>query len=332
MDYPNNLQEMPDANADLGNSTALRARLAEDGYLLFRQVIDPQKLLKLRARLVAILADLEWIEGGDGILEAKAIGVPQREGEAGYFDALDRIVKLEELHSLAHDEALMQVMRQVLGDTAFPHPLSITRLVFPHNPEITTPPHQDYGNNQGTPNLTAAWIPLGDCSREMGSIAILKGSHKAGLLPLQYHLGAGNRRAALSDEVRKLPWLATDFKAGDILLFPALTVHSALENKDPSRMRLSVDFRYQLEGEQLTEGCLSPHFNRVSWDDIYKDWQSTQYQYYWRSKKYEVVDWNPNLLELPEEYLKDAIRAARQYEKERLKRHQEKRKQDPSLT
>lgn len=334
--YPSNLQPMYEANELLldplqdpsstdaqAKTIALRERLQTDGYLFFRQIIPQPALLELRDQMTRILADVGWILDGDQRLAAKAIGLAQREGEPGYFEAHDRIVKLEALHSLAHEPHLLAVMRQVLGESAFPHPLSITRLVFPNNPEITTPPHQDYRNNQGTANLTAAWIPLGDCAIEQGTLAILEGSQKAGLQALQFHLGPGNRAAVLGADLLKLRWVTADFQAGDILLFPSLTVHSALENKHPESMRLSVDFRYQLEGEALTEGCLKPHFNRVSWDEIYRDWKSEDLQYYWQNKDFKIAPWDNTMHWLPEEHIKDATRQGNAYNKLRQQRHAE---------
>ncbi len=113
-------------------------------------------------------------------------------------------------------------MRQVLGDSAFPHPLSIVRLVFPDTPELATPPHQDYPNNQGTENLTAAWIPLDDCSVSDGALAILEGSHKFGLFPRQFHLGPGNRGAILSDCSSRLPLVVRRFQGGGYCAFPGI--------------------------------------------------------------------------------------------------------------
>ena len=166
--FPEHVQPMFEANALLATPEALAPRLQSDGYLFFRRLIPAATLANLRAEITAILDDLGWILVVKQRDQAKAIVMPQREGEPGYFQALDRIVRLEALHSLAHEQNLLRVMRQVLGESAFPHPLSITRLVFPNHPEITTPPHQDYRNNQGTVNLTAAWIPLGDCAMSDG--------------------------------------------------------------------------------------------------------------------------------------------------------------------
>ncbi|MCR9106097.1 MAG: phytanoyl-CoA dioxygenase family protein [Gammaproteobacteria bacterium] len=303
---PLELQPMYDASAHLDDPDALQARLSRDGYLFLRDVIPAQALRQLRKQITTILADEGWIEGGDKQDEALAVSRPRREGQRRYFQAHDRIIRLEALHSLAHNNALMALMRNVLGPSVFPHPLSIVRLVFPQSPELATPPHQDYPNNQGTADLTAAWIPLADCPIQQGSLAVLEGSHKFGVLPLKFHLGAGNRRAVLGEQLAGLRWVGADFKLGDVLLFPSLTVHKAMENLSKRNMRLSVDFRFQREGEALTSGCLQPHFERISWEDIYRGWESTRYQYYWQNKNYVEVPWNAALHELPPDHYDEA--------------------------
>lgn len=299
-------EPMYEANELLDDTDALRRRLAKDGYLFFRGIVPTERLLDLRDQITTILAELEWIKGGDERMQARAICRPRREGQPKFFKAHDRIIKLEALHSMAHETNLMNVMRAALGESAFPHPLSIVRLVFPDSPELATPPHQDFPNNQGTPNLTAAWMPLADCAIEDGSLAVLEGSHKYGVLPLKFHLGAGNRAAVLTEEMKAGRWVGADFKLGDVLLFPSLTVHKAMENHNTESMRLSVDFRYQLEGEALTAGCLEPHFQRVSWEDIYRDWKSDEFKYYWRNKRFEEVPWNEELHRLPDDHVDEA--------------------------
>jgi hypothetical protein len=119
-------------------------------------------------------------------------------------------------------------------------------------------------------------------------------------LLLKFHLGAGNRGAILPDELKELSWVSADFRLGDVLLFRSLTIHGALENKHSDCMRLSVDFRYQCEGEALTEGCLKPHFNRISWDKIYENWKSKDFQFYWEQKNFEIVPWDESLHEIPQ--------------------------------
>lgn len=281
---------MRESNDLLGDPDALRERFDDDGYLLFRKVIDAERVMHVRRKFLRTLADKGWVQPKPYLMRGLAVAPPVREGDDAFFDAYDEIQKLEEFHTLAHDDALLDVMRQVVGPTAFPHPLKIARLSFPAHYEISTPPHQDYPNNQGTENLTAAWVPLGGIPNELGPLAVLRGSQRFGVLPLDTHLGAGNRQASVPLEMlEQLRWVTTEFEAGDVLLFGSLTVHASMHNSSELFMRLSVDFRYQQEGEALTPICLEPHFERLSWDDVYAGWQSKQYQYYWRDLDYQVV-------------------------------------------
>jgi ectoine hydroxylase-related dioxygenase (phytanoyl-CoA dioxygenase family) len=281
MQVSNDLLDRPDV---------LRARLDDDGYLYFTQVIDPAKVQRLRARILAELAELGWIEGGPFTMQAVTRIRPLHEDQEAFFDGYHAIQRLEEFHALAHDDQLLGLMRDVVGDTAFPHPLKVARLGFPAHYEVATPPHQDYPNNQGTPNLTAAWIPVGDCPRDLGALAVLRGSHKHGLLPLSAHPAAGNRQAVVPDELlRELRWVTTDFRAGDVLVFTAHTVHAALHNASEFNLRVSVDYRYQCEREPLTDLVLHPHFGRIDWDEIYAGWSSDDLKYYWRDLEFDVV-------------------------------------------
>ena len=278
------------SNDLLGDPAALRARLHEDSYLYFQGVLDPDKLLDLRRQMLGVLAEHGWILGGDVLMSATVAGPAHHEDQDEFLEVYNAVQRVEAFHRYAHDERLLEIMRQVVGDTAFPHPLKISRLAFPGHYEVSTPPHQDYPNNQGSEELTAAWVPVGDCPRELGALAVLRGSHRYGLRPLAIHRGAGKRQAVLDPQMLEdLHWVTTDFAIGDVLLFPSLTVHAALNNATEFNLRLSVDFRYQPEGAALTPICLEPHFQRQSWEQIYADWSSTDLQYYWRDLDYEVV-------------------------------------------
>ena len=72
---------------------------------------------------------------------------------------------------------------------------NIARVIFPRNTKYTTPAHQDYIHIQGTEETWTAWFPLGDCSKELGSLAILPRSHVFGILPTHTAYGAGGQRA-----------------------------------------------------------------------------------------------------------------------------------------
>jgi ectoine hydroxylase-related dioxygenase (phytanoyl-CoA dioxygenase family) len=315
--------DMTASNDLLADGDALRARLEDEGYLYFQGLLDRGRVLALRRDILEVLGARGWIAGGDKLDDAEAIGMPVREGDEEYFAAYDELQQLESFHALAHEAELLGAVRGALGETAFPHPLKVARLVFPSEPEVSTPPHQDFLNNQGSARLTAAWIPLGDCPMKQGTLAILRGSQRYGVLPLEFSLGPGNRQAVVPNEMRdKLTWVTNDFAAGDVLLFPAMTVHASLHNAT-GRMRLSVDFRYQCEGESATDLVLQPHFGRLSWDEIYAGWKSDELKYYWRDLDFPVVPYDRKPFEDSEPDM-DAIKEAIVYEHWRQLRHEGK--------
>jgi ectoine hydroxylase-related dioxygenase (phytanoyl-CoA dioxygenase family) len=309
MEPSNHLLALPDA---------LRKRVAAEGYAFFRNVLPAEPVLDLRRQMLRICAEAGWIAGGARLDDAVPVRAPVNEGEAAYFEVYDRIQQLEAFHSLAHHPDVTRVMKTLLGPQGFPHPLGIARLMFPGNNECATPPHQDYPNNQGTPDLYACWIPLGDCPVDLGGLAILERSHERGVLPLTFSLGPGGRQTVLDEELASHRWLTADFRAGDALVFHSLTVHRSLNNQYRDRMRLSCDFRFQREGEELVARSLLPHFARLDWDQIYASWTGPTPRRYWEALDYRVVPWDNTYHALPEEHLGEAVRLKRAYDTRRL--------------
>ena len=282
--------EMDVSNDLLDDVPALRERFERDSYLYFRGLLDVEKVREVRRAVLGVTQRLGWTAPGVFPMTQKCIVAPLREEDDEFIEGYQEVQKLQAFHEFAHDEKLVQVMRAILGDTAFPHPLKIARLAFPDHYEASTPPHQDYPNNQGTPNLTAAWIPIGDESAARDGLAVLRGSARWGLLPVAGHIGAGNRCAVVpQDMAEECHWVTTEFAMGDVLVFPSMAVHASMHNASEFFMRLSIDFRYQLEGEALTPGCLEPHFQKLTWPEIYEGWDSDELQYYWKDLDYEVV-------------------------------------------
>ena len=301
------LAAFEDSSALLDDPGELRARFDRDGYVLLRGVVDPEVLLAARRAITGILHRHGWLDPSQDPMAAVPAGGPFVEGEARYLEAYDDVQRSEAFHAVPHHSSVRRCMTALLGPTAFPHPLSIARLVFPGNEEWTTPPHQDYPNNQGTMDLYACWMPLADCSVDDGTLSILRGSHRLGVVPLRAALGAGNRRAELDDRHDGLDWVGGDMRLGDALIFHSLTVHSAMPNRGGS-MRLSIDYRFQREGEALTLGCLEPHFGRLSWDDIYRGWQRDDLRYYWRGKRYTVDEWDESYHSISDEDFERLLR------------------------
>lgn len=305
-----------DSSPHASNADALLERFLQDGYLYLPGLMNPSILTSLRQQIIDICEQCKWLKPGTNPLDAISWIVPKVEGEEGYFEVYDRVQRLQDFHALPHHKAIGEVMRALLGPSAFPHPLSIARLVFPDNQDWSTPPHQDFPNNQGTSELYASWIPLSDCPSNMGPLAILEGSNHLGLLPLEFSLGDGHRQSSLSGEALSLDWVGGDFKLGDAIIFHSHTVHRAQPNNS-ERMRLSVDYRFQAEGQDITESCLTPHCNRQSWSDIYAGWDREELKYYWENKRLNLVPWNDSYGRLPDSHMPGAVKLEKGYNRHR---------------
>ena len=82
-------------------------------------------------------------------------------------------------------------------------------------------------------------------------------------------------------------------------------------------MRLSVDYRYQAEGDAITERCLRPHYEREDWAEIYKSWDREELKYYWRDKRVTTVPFDSSLGDLPEDHISTAVKLQRDFNKSR---------------
>lgn len=275
------MQAFAESSNLTGQPEALRARAAQDGYLFFRGLLPEGTLRAARAAILEVCARFGFLNPAHPLNEAVAAeGVRYREGDPEYMAAYDEIQRLESFHALSHEPALLEALRGLFGEEVLVHPRNIARVMFPQNNEFTTPAHQDYVHIQGTEETWTAWIPLGDCPRELGGLEVLPGSHRHGVLPVRSAYGAGG--LGVETDGLGLEWAGGDFRCGDVLLFHSLCVHRGVNNRTANQVRLSVDYRYQGVSSPVTEGSLLPHFNRVPWEEIYRGWKREDLQYYWR--------------------------------------------------
>jgi ectoine hydroxylase-related dioxygenase (phytanoyl-CoA dioxygenase family) len=262
----------------------LREQAQQDGYLFFRGLIDTDSIYSLRQDFLEICHRHGWAQGGEALMDGIRTGGPFMEGDDGYVPVLDEFQSMESFHAFAHHPAILDMCDKLFGEKTLVHPRNIGRIMFPENTKYTTPAHQDYIHIRGTEETYTAWIPLGPCLTELGGLSILSGSHRSGIYPVKPAFGAGGLGIDTEPlEADGLYWVAGDYEIGDALFFHSHAVHKALPNQSPDRIRLSVDYRYQGSSQPVTEGSLLPHFNRMAWDEIYTDWKSTQYQYYWNA-------------------------------------------------
>lgn len=309
------LSEFRVSNDARDDVAELRQRLDEDGYLFFRRLLDPDRLLSLRREMLTVMQAGGWLVKGkdpmDGIANPDARCA---EGDLGYTDVYHEVYKLQSFHEIAHGRNIMDLLEQLRGCPMMPQPQKIARLWFPKFTAHTTPIHQDFVHFQGAHDNLTCWSPVGECPRELGGLAVLGGSHKVGRV-LQHHfsLGAGSLHVdpAVHSELHD-QWLTADYEVGDTLIFPFLTIHKALPNLTENQLRVSLDNRYQRVGDPIAEHMLAPHLSSMSplsWEEVYKDWDSDRFQYYWQDVGNPVL---PKITAYMDEAFAEAVELARQ--------------------
>ncbi len=284
------------SNSIIHDGAALRERMSGDGYLFFEGLLDRDAILEVRRSITQLCAEAGWISPNADLMDAIATpGTKWVEPQPEFMAVYNRVMRLECFHALAHQPAISKVVGQITQDQVLVHPRNIARIIFPDNEKYTTPAHQDYIHIQGTEQTYTAWIPLGDCPQSLGSLAILTGSHRLGLLPTHSAYGAGGR--GIDTDALDLTWACGDFQLGDFVLFHSLTVHKGLPNRSPDQIRLSVDYRFQGISQPVTKDSLLPHYAQLTWEEIYRGWRSTEYQYYWKKYPLHLVEFSPKFVQ-----------------------------------
>jgi len=269
------------------DGSALRDRLRRDGYLFIRSLLPTDAIDAVRTRLLQHAAAGSWLDK-DSPMQAGIANQAAacKDPEERYMRVFRQLWRDEALHRLRTHPAVLSLFTRIFGEPALAHPMFVQRNIFPQAGtfDFTTGEHQDRVHIGGATSY-ALWMPLGDCPREKGALAVAAGSHHAGILPTKVGSGAGGMDIAVP-----IPgnWVTGAFRAGDGLIFQDVTVHKALPNRT-REIRMSFDARYQPISQPIADTNMLPYAGCGTWEEVYAGWQSTADQYYWRNLDVQVV-------------------------------------------
>ena len=232
--------QLIDSRSLFGDWTALRARIATDGYVFLRGLLDPAVVRSVGAAGLTYLQAAGWTAPSDDPVNAsprppvRAVRMRDALNDPGYR----RILADPGFNQIPFATPLADLMTQILGPAGFCYPFKLPRVVYPvavapHQPGNVV--HKDYGSVQ---DMFTCWVPLGEVPRTLGGLALRPGSHHS-------------TRVRYRPLNRLRPgWLTTDYEPGDVLVFHCLTTHAALPNRQ-SRMRFSAEFRWQFADQPV---------------------------------------------------------------------------------
>lgn len=261
----------------------LRARFQNLGYLYLQQYVPTERCRKLLTTLVDTLAPHVALDAASGLPVLS--GEPFVETDATWDRVYPKIQSLESFHAFFHDPHLLALMQTVSDKDVFVYPMKMARISTPGKIGYETPPHQDARSHAAGPTMAGIWIALHDISEQMGRLKILPRSHTRGVRPVTTSAGVGNVQCEIYPE--ETQWHVSDVKAGDVIVFHACTVHAAQPNTSGHTVRMSVDTRFCDYGAPVSSINLAPHHGwriaGLDWEAVYRHWQDTRLQYYWKS-------------------------------------------------
>jgi ectoine hydroxylase-related dioxygenase (phytanoyl-CoA dioxygenase family) len=166
------------------------------------------------------------------------LGISHR-GKRYFANECQRVVPA--LRTVLFSEAMAEICRATLGSTAY---FFFDQFVV-KGPEGGLPFswHQDSGyvvGNGGPPDhapYLTCWCPLDDSTEENGTVRLIPGSHRRGILVHERQDGTNDLVGAGADT----EGLIVEAKAGDVVAFSSLTLHATGANRSdrPRRVYLA---------------------------------------------------------------------------------------------
>lgn len=204
----------------------------EQGYALFEGALAGPALDLLRAECDAFVAREDARMDALGV---DTLGISHRDKR--YFaNECQRVVP--RLRTMLFSPAMADICRATLGETAY---FFFDQYVV-KGPEGGMPFawHQDSGYVVGNggpadhaPYLTC-WCPLDDATEENGTVRLIPGSHRNGILP-------HNRQPGTNDLVgapAEAEGVVVEAKAGDVVAFSSLLLHATGANRSSKPRRV----------------------------------------------------------------------------------------------
>ena len=245
--------ELPDSARLLDQPVVLRERLATDGFVYLKGVLDKAQVAAARCEVFERL--LEVGEVLPPATAAIASGSSRRDelvADRGSF--WKSVSEGPQLRALSHGGAMAHIMSTLLAAPARPHDYMFLRAGAPGR---ATGLHYDYPFfTRAHDQVYTVWLPIGDVPVTDGPLVVVEGSNRYQDL-IEPMIGFDvardtTRKATLAQDAvsfarqRGARLLTRGFAAGDMAVFGMYTLHGSLENHSPiNRVRLSCDVRWQ---------------------------------------------------------------------------------------
>lgn len=214
---------------------SFEVELIEDGYLVLKEVFPEKELVRLRKLFDDII---QYQLKGDKDPFSRFY-LTHRTDQGVLYDLFQRH---PEFQDFAKNTTILDSLVEVLGEDIF---LYENSLVFkPLAKQNEVPWHQDFINRPSEPLKYIAWIAIDDVTKENGAMKIIPKTHKLGFLPFHTIPGETHHTRLLTDGIDLDSFQFVEMKAGDVLIFNQLLLHSS-ERIDSAKPRRAYRVSYQ---------------------------------------------------------------------------------------
>lgn len=252
------LTELRSSNDIMENTEALRARLAEEGYLLIRGFHDRERILAARAEFLRKLESMGRLDAQAPLEEGRISTDNKSAMWGGSGESLQD--DLPGFVDVVTHPSVMSFFDRLLGGPSMTYDYKWPRAIAHGG---NTGAHYDVVYmGRGTKRVYTMWTPFGDTPMELGTLAVCLGSQHFDRIKQTYGEMDVDRDNVATGWFSEDPveiidtfggqWATTDFQAGDVIIFGMYMMHTSLNNST-NRYRISSDTRYQLASEPVDE-------------------------------------------------------------------------------
>jgi ectoine hydroxylase-related dioxygenase (phytanoyl-CoA dioxygenase family) len=226
-------RQLRDSNHAIDDFAELSGIYEEQGYLLFRNVLDRASIDRALRRMMDVVAKHGVVAPGATEPLWAGGAVPRNE----YYEESAEFAGI--CNELVAVPANLAVFEKILGEPVCQVPMVSYRSYPPHTPLSMV--HQDGFFTQGVEGYRPIWIPLMTITEEIGGLTLAEGMHKSGYL---HNLAKPPNFPIPADRIPADRWATTVFHPGDVLVINPCTPHIGLANRS-DRVRFSIDTRVQ---------------------------------------------------------------------------------------
>jgi hypothetical protein len=252
---------LEDSNGFLQDELRFRERFNKDGYLLLRNVLDKEKISKVRSDIIAILRN-------DGVIAEGSGDEPVWSGEnvADFLEIHTKIHSLKSFDEMRTHLSLTGLMEKLYGCPVY---VWMNVDVRTHTPKMSpiTIIHQDYQVFYRGGRFSIAWIPLMDMDATVGGVDIAPGSHETVTkkdyvyTKDKYYTENAGALLPLTVEEKCGEFMHTTSNSGDVLMIHDKVAHRSRLNTS-NKLRISMDVRFQPKESVI------PWYTRITASDL----------------------------------------------------------------